>query len=46
MFNNCYMQNTLLGTVKYKKMNKSSMKIIVLRSHGDKLMDIDLLDSF
>ena len=38
--------NTLLGTVKYKKMSKSSMKIIILRSPGDKAMDIGLLDSF
>ena len=32
MFNNCYVQNTLLGTVKYKKMSKSS----ICRVHHEK----------
>lgn len=44
LLNNCYMQNTLLGTVEYKKMSERSTKIIILRSHGDRPVDGDLLD--
>lgn len=39
LLNNCYIQNILLGTLEYKKINKSSIKIVILRLNFQGLME-------